>query len=179
MQIRRASLLMAAVCAIATLTSCNKKQTRVEPSVEPAPAVEAPVAVPEEHVQTDNDIFVPIDMDQKMKSILVPVYFDYDKWDLLPESIIQLEKIASFLAENTSVRLLIEGHADERGTNEYNIGLGENRAKTAKEYLASYGVKPSRLEYTSYGRERPATPNCQDDVCHGKNRRVEWSALAK
>jgi peptidoglycan-associated lipoprotein len=171
-------ILSLVLCMMAIETGCNKKVTKVEPAAQPPAAKQEPVAKTE-HVQTDNDVFQPVDMDAKMKEVFQTVYFDYDKSDLRPDAIERLEKIAGFLAENATVRVLVEGHADERGSNEYNIGLGESRAKAAKEYLISYGVKPTRLEHTSYGRERPAFPNCQDEDCHGKNRRVEWKILAK
>jgi peptidoglycan-associated lipoprotein len=91
-----------------------------------------------------------------------------------------LETIASFLKDHPSVRLMAEGNADERGSSEYNMGLGENRAKAVKNYLTSYGISSDRVETTSYGRERPANSNCgEDDACHAKNRRVEWRVLAK
>jgi peptidoglycan-associated lipoprotein len=111
---------------------------------------------------------------------LVPVYFAYDKYDLLPESVSKLEKIAPFLQSNTAIRVLIEGNADERGSAEYNMGLGESRARTVKNYLTTYGIPDTRMEITSYGKERPAVPNCgEDESCHAKNRRVEWKILAK
>jgi peptidoglycan-associated lipoprotein len=160
-----------------TFVGCSKKKTKVEPALEPAPRQE--VVEPEPFKPSDEDVFTPVDMDARMREVLQTVYFDYDKWELKPPAIEKLERIASFLSENVSVRLLIEGHADERGTNEYNIGLGENRAKAAKKYLTAYGIADTRLEITSYGRERPAIPNCPDEECHSKNRRVEWVVLAK
>ncbi|MDD5674372.1 MAG: OmpA family protein, partial [Chitinivibrionales bacterium] len=73
----------------------------------------------------------------------------------------------------------VEGNCDERGSAGYNMGLGENRARVVKEYLVSYGIPASRIEITSYGKERPAVPNCTDDPCHAKNRRDEFKVLSK
>ncbi len=166
-----------AVAALCIVAGCSKKKTKLEVTPQPTPQEEpAPAPV---HVPSDEDVFEPVDMDAKMMEIFATIYFDYDKWDLRPETIEVLEKIAALMSENTTVRVLVEGHADERGTNEYNIGLGENRAKAAKRYLTAYGIKDSRFEATSYGRERPAIPNCSDEPCHSKNRRVEWKILAK
>ena len=95
-----------------------------------------------------------------MKGIFVPIYFAFDKFDLSDNAITSLGKIASFLKENSSVRILIEGNADEIGSDEYNMGLGEKRARVAKKYLINYGISDNRLEITSYGKERPAVPNC-------------------
>jgi|WetSurMetagenome_2_1015567.scaffolds.fasta_scaffold00110_40 peptidoglycan-associated lipoprotein len=158
---------------------CQKKVTKVEepvkPKEQPAPKVEEaprPVQL--------SDSFNVVDLDAKMKEILVPVYFNYDKYDLLPESVSKLEKIAPFLQSNAAIRVLIEGNADERGSAEYNVGLGESRARSVKNYLTTYGIPDTRMEITSYGKERPAFPNCgADESCHAKNRRVEWKILAK
>jgi len=158
---------------------CSKKVTKVEePISKPAPAPKTEVQAPAPAAPSDS--FKVEDLDSKTKEILLPIYFSYDKYDLLPESVTKLEKIAPFLQSKTSLRVLIEGNADERGSSEYNMGLGESRARTVKNYLTTYGVPDNRLEITSYGKERPAFPNCGDDEsCHAKNRRVEWKILAK
>jgi peptidoglycan-associated lipoprotein len=157
---------------------CAKKVTKVDESIQkpaPAPRVETPPPAP-----TPSDSFKVEDLDGKTREILLPIYFSYDKYDLLPESVNKLEKIAPFLQSQTSIRVLVEGNADERGSAEYNVGLGESRARTVKNYLTTYGVSEGRLEITSYGKERPAFPNCgSDESCHAKNRRVEWKLLAK
>jgi peptidoglycan-associated lipoprotein len=177
----RRVLFMSAVSLACLLLAagCQKKVTKVQepikPAEQPAPkAVEAPAPV------QLPDSFKVVDLDSKMKEILLPVYFNYDKYDLLPESVTKLEKIAPFLQSNTAIRVLIEGNADERGSAEYNVGLGESRARTVKNYLTTYGIPDTRMEITSYGKERPAFPNCgADESCHAKNRRVEWKILAK
>ncbi|MFP4014773.1 MAG: OmpA family protein [Chitinispirillaceae bacterium] len=113
-----------------------------------------------------------------MRNALSTIYFDYDKSDLKSEAISALESAASVLNQYPTVRVMAEGHADERGTDEYNMGLGEARANSTKDYLTSYGIEADRLEITSYGKERPANPNCDgDEDCHSLNRRVEWRIL--
>lgn len=173
-------VIMMCCAALMLSTGCSKKVTKLpEQTQKPAPAPQpAEVKAPEPVAQPDS--FKVEDLDAKMKEILLPIYFAYDKYDLMPESVAKLEKIAPFIQTNITLRILIEGNADERGSSEYNMGLGESRARTVKNYLTSYGIAVSRLEITSYGKERPAFPNCGgDESCHAKNRRVEWKILAR
>lgn len=152
---------------------CSKKVVKVEPTPEPPPPayVEPPPPPPPPP---------PRDISGELNALLQPVYFDFDRSELKPDGISTLERIASFIRENSSVRLMAEGNADERGSSEYNMGLGENRARAIKSYLTSYGISSDRIEVTSYGEERPARSGCgSDDACHALNRRVEWQVLAK
>lgn len=84
------------------------------------------------------------------------VFFGYDRYDLTPEARAQLDTQARWLNQYPNVRVTIEGHADERGTREYNIALGERRANATRDYLAGAGVDAGRLSTISYGKERPA-----------------------
>jgi peptidoglycan-associated lipoprotein len=114
-----------------------------------------------------------------IRNALTVIYFDFDQSSLRPEAINALGRIGSVLREYPSVRLMAEGHADERGTSAYNMGLGENRARSVRDYLVSYGISSDRIQITSFGKERPAQPNCGgDEQCHGMNRRVEWRILS-
>lgn len=83
------------------------------------------------------------------------VFFGYDSFTLTPEALSQLELQAQWMRQYPSVRVIIEGHADERGTREYNLALGDKRANAAKNYLVSLGISPSRVQTISYGKERP------------------------
>lgn len=98
------------------------------------------------------------------------VYFDTDSTDLRPEGRATLDRQAQWLARYPQFAVLIEGHADERGTREYNLALGARRAQTVSSYLASRGVNPSRLRTISYGKERPVAV-CNDISCWSQNRR--------
>jgi peptidoglycan-associated lipoprotein len=118
------------------------------------------------------------DLNSRLREVLVPIYFDYNKYSLQNSEIQKLEKIASFLNENTNIRIMIEGHCDERGSSEYNMGLGENRARAVQKWLVAYGISQSRLEITSFGKERPASYGCMDENCHAGNRRDEWKILS-
>ncbi|MBD3346380.1 MAG: OmpA family protein [Chitinivibrionales bacterium] len=174
-------LFLTSAVLLMALYGCGKKTTTIKDTMpEPEPSVTTEVETPEPETEPSDDIvFQTRDIDAEMQEIFVPIYFEYDQYELRGDAIQKLERAARFLSENTDVRILLEGHADERGSNEYNIGLGENRAKTVKSYLTSYGIPSSRLEFTSYGRERPAITNCPDEECHKKNRRVEWKVLER
>ena len=84
------------------------------------------------------------------------VFFGFDRYDLAPEARATLDRQASWLKQYPNVTVTIEGHADERGTREYNLALGERRANSVKNYLAAGGINPSRVKVISYGKEKPA-----------------------
>lgn len=98
------------------------------------------------------------------------VFFDYDSVDLRPEARATLEAQARWLGQYSNLSVTIEGHADERGTREYNLALGERRANSVKNYLVALGVDGSRINTISYGKERPAEVG-SDDSSWARNRR--------
>lgn len=98
------------------------------------------------------------------------VFFETDSSDLSQQGRTTLENQAAWLAQYPNVNILVEGHADERGTREYNLALGERRANTAKNYLVTLGVSPVRVSTVSYGKERPAVPG-SDETSWSQNRR--------
>jgi peptidoglycan-associated lipoprotein len=98
------------------------------------------------------------------------IFFDFDKYDLRTDARTTLDRKASFLNQNSSVRVQIEGHCDERGTVEYNLALGERRANAAKQYLTTAGISAGRLSTISYGEERPLDPG-HNEAAWAKNRR--------
>lgn len=99
------------------------------------------------------------------------VFFESDSTDLTPTAIATLDKQASWLQRYPRYSFLIEGHADERGTREYNYSLGARRAQTVQDYLASRGIAASRMRTVSYGKERPVAV-CNDISCWSQNRRA-------
>jgi peptidoglycan-associated lipoprotein len=101
------------------------------------------------------------------------VFFDFDKYDIRQADAKVLDSNATWLKSNANHLVLIEGHCDERGTNEYNLALGERRAKSAMNYLVSQGVQASRITIISYGEERPAC-NEKTEECWAKNRRAHF-----
>jgi len=101
------------------------------------------------------------------------IFFDFDKYDIRSGDKGTLDENAKWLKSNTGALLLIEGHTDERGTNEYNLALGERRAKATRDYLVSVGIDAGRITVISYGEERPV---CTDktEACWAKNRRAHF-----
>jgi peptidoglycan-associated lipoprotein len=99
------------------------------------------------------------------------VFFETDSTDLTPTGIATLDKQAQWLTQYPRYTVLLEGHADERGTREYNFSLGARRAQTVRDYLTSRGIAGSRLRTVSYGKERPVAV-CNDISCWSQNRRV-------
>ena len=98
------------------------------------------------------------------------VNFDFDKYDLRPDARAILDRKVAFLNENGSVRTQIEGHCDERGTEAYNMVLGERRANAARQYLSTAGLSAGRLSTISYGKDRPLDPG-HNEAAWAKNRR--------
>ena len=101
------------------------------------------------------------------------IYFDFDSIQLTPEAMDILAKKGKWLRDNPSARVTIEGHCDNRGTNEYNLALGEGRAQSAKTFLMDLGIDISRLNTISYGEERPLDPK-QTEMAWAKNRRAHF-----
>lgn len=99
------------------------------------------------------------------------VYFGFDKYDISSDYANLLDAHAAFLRSNPLVRITVEGHADERGTPEYNIALGERRANAVKMYLQGKGVSADQLSIVSYGKEKPAVLG-HDEAAYAKNRRA-------
>ena len=103
-----------------------------------------------------------------------PIYFDYDKSDIRDVSKAVLSKVAEYLQKNPGASVTISGHTDERGTTEYNLMLGDQRAKAAHDYLVRLGIDPIRIKTISFGEERPAAPGSTEDAWQ-KNRRDEFN----
>ncbi len=108
---------------------------------------------------------------QMVQASLKVVYFDYDRYALTPEAQAALQYNAEVLRRAPHLAIVAEGHCDERGTSEYNLALGERRARSAVEYLAGLGVVPNRLSTVSYGSELPVDPG-HNEAAWTKNRRV-------
>lgn len=171
-------LTLAVLVGGALLSGCAKKPPPpppVEPSqpkveapapAAPAPVVEAPkvdtVAAHRERLKT------------RAGEVFKPIYFAFDQSTLGDEGKATAEAIARFLQEFPEVTVRVEGHADERGTNEYNLALGERRAQAVQQYLTSYGVDAGRVSVLSYGEEKPASEG-KDESAWSLNRRAEFT----
>ena len=128
----------------------------------PAPAAAAPAPAPR-----------PVPKEFMAVAALKEVYFDFDKYDIRPEDAKTLDANATWLKSNGDNLVLIEGHCDERGTNEYNLALGERRAKSTMNYLVSQGIQANRITIISYGEERPVCTE-KTEACWAKDRRANF-----
>ena len=111
------------------------------------------------------------------ETALEKIYFDFDSYILSNTARDTLSKDAEYLLKkNVATKVQVEGHTDERGTDEYNLALGERRAKAALNYLVTLGVPAERLSFISYGKEKPADPG-HDEAAWAKNRRAEFRVI--
>ncbi|MCX7918634.1 MAG: peptidoglycan-associated lipoprotein Pal [bacterium] len=170
--------------------SCFKKAKKVEakpevkqqPPPPPPPPAKPPVKPPEEPMEkpeppppappTEEEVKLPPPPAPPKAIELLPVYFAFDKSDLTPEAIATLNKNVAVLKANPDLKVVVEGHCDERGTVEYNMALGERRAKAVRDYYISAGIDKSRIRIISYGEERPIDPGHNEEAW-AKNRRSE------
>ena len=134
-----------------------------------------PVAVEEEEkevVEEKKEEPVSVPPSTKLDAMVMEedIHFDFDKSNLTPAAQENLLMKAQWLKENPNATITIEGHADERGTNEYNLALGDRRADSAKGFLVNLGISASRLTTISYGEERPLCTESNEE-CWAKNRR--------
>jgi peptidoglycan-associated lipoprotein len=161
-----------------------------------APTAEAPVATPPafesgpaERVEETSGFREPepageavsesrSDLSERLNAqgILKRIHFDFDKYDLRGDAIRTLDANSGRIQEHSQLRVRIEGHCDERGTVEYNLALGEKRARAARDYLVSQGVPANRLRIISFGKERPIDPGHNEDAW-AMNRRAEFIFL--
>ena len=149
------------------------------PPPPPAPAPAPAPAPPPPRALTEDDIFGRKTVEQLNAEMpLGDVMFDYDQSTIRDDQRATLQRNADYLRRWTSVRVSVEGHADARGTNEYNLALGERRANAVKEYLVGLGVMGDRMVVVSKGEE---TPLCTDmnEACYEQNRRGHFMITAK
>jgi peptidoglycan-associated lipoprotein len=178
---------MAMPLLVAFLYGCPKKKPatppadlNVETTTVPAPSTSQPEeiqqpATPQVEDKTE-DPLLSADMtvvnDELQRRGFSPnVYFDYDESSLIDEARDKLARNADLLKSSPQLMVTIEGHADERGTNEYNLALGERRANAVRDYLSSLGVAANRLRTISYGEERPVCTQSEES-CWSQNRRA-------
>ncbi len=103
----------------------------------------------------------------------LPIYFDFDRYTIRPDMRSRMEHNAKVMLDHPDIKVEIQGNCDERGTNEYNLALGEKRAKVAKDYLVNMGVDPSRITIISLGEEKPLDPGHNEEAW-AKNRRDDF-----
>ena len=131
-------------------------------------AAQMAVAVPQDSSASN------MTADEQFRASVQDIFYDYDSYDVRPDQGAQLSKAAAYLASNPRIKVLIGGYCDERGSNEYNLTLGQNRADSVKKALISAGVAPDRLRVVSYGKEKPFCTESTEE-CWQQNRRAGFS----
>jgi peptidoglycan-associated lipoprotein len=181
-QLTLMSLLLAGLmitgCAKRPATTAASAATPAPAAPAPAPAPSAPssgaaAAAPAAAAAAPAQAPRPSPKEFMAVAALKEVYFDFDKYDIRPEDAKTLDANAAWLKSNGDNLVLIEGHCDERGTNEYNLALGERRAKATMNYLVSQGIQANRITIISYGEERPVCTE-KTEACWAKNRRAAF-----
>ncbi len=155
---KRFSLIAALMLVLATGFGCAKKSTSVDPEMSSG------------------------EMSQEVRNAIQQItdgriYFAFDKFDIQPEYKAMLNQKADLMKRYSKIRVRIEGNCDARGTQEYNLALGERRARVAYEYLTMLGVNPGQMEMISFGKERPAVEG-NGEAAWSKNRRDEFRVIA-
>lgn len=151
-----------ALCMGVMMSGCAKKAAET-------PTGDKMAKAPAESLETAaSDI-----LEGRTSAPMLPVYFDFDKSDIRADQVERVENNASFLKKSSTVKIRIEGNCDERGTNEYNMALGERRAQSAKKYLMNLGVADARLETVSWGEEK-ALLFGHDELSWDQNRRDDF-----
>jgi peptidoglycan-associated lipoprotein len=150
MRLIRGAKFAVAIAAALTIAACANKTNQLEGA-----GMSAAPGSPQDFVVNVGD----------------RVFFETDQTDLTPQARATLDKQAQWLGQYNRYTFTIEGHADERGTREYNIALGARRAQTVREYLTSRGIEAQRMRTISYGKERPVAV-CNDISCWSQNRRA-------
>lgn len=149
------------------------------PPPPPPPAAPAPAPPPAPKPLSEEDIFRQKTLAQLNAEMpLADVIFDYDQFSIRDDQRGVLQKNADYMRRWTTVRVTVEGHADARGTNEYNLALGQRRANAVRDYVVSLGVTADRFVIVGKGEEEPVCSE-DTDACHARNRRVHFVITAK
>ena len=180
---RASRVLTLSFLALTALGACKKKKPEV--AVTPVSTQPAPAPAPAPPVETCNaacrdSIARANDADARRRAIesaraalTATIYFDYDRSDITDDARAKLDAKVPILSQNAAVRIRIAGHTDSRGSDEYNLALGQRRAAAAKRYLTDRGIDAGRIEIVSFGEER-GTCTEESDSCWSQNRRDEF-----
>lgn len=174
--------LMIAVGLVALLTACNSNPKRGETPDGAGPEDRPPVSVgePVEVATIDPADYADSRNLENPDSLLSQreIYFEFDRSDVRPEFLPVIRAHAAYLRAHPGARMVLEGHADERGSREYNLGLGERRGRAVLELMLAEGAGAAQIEVVSFGEERPVCRQ-SSEACWERNRRVEIVYTAK
>lgn len=174
----RSSIIFSTLAIVALCfagCTCGPEPAQYDSSMEVVEVQEEVVVVEEEPVVAP--VAVPSLAESAASAgALLTTHFDFDKANLNPVAIEKLDKTAAWMQQNPEANIEIAGNCDERGTNEYNMALGERRANSAKKYLVSMGISSDRIATVSYGEEKPIDP-ASNEAAWAKNRRNDYSLV--
>jgi peptidoglycan-associated lipoprotein len=177
---RASRALTLSVVALFALGACKKKPqvaATPEPAPQPQPTQPAPAPAQPECdaacMKARNDAAMAEAVKAATASLTATIFFDYDRSDITDDARAKLDQKVPILTQNSGVRIRIAGHTDSRGSDEYNLALGQRRAAAAKRYLTDRGVDGSRIEIVSFGEERPTCTD-ESEGCWSRNRRDEF-----
>ena len=183
------SILATLIVGLLFVSACAKRPVATVPQAAPAPApapapppAPAPVAPapppPVAAAPAPPPAPRPAPKEYMPNEALKPIHFDFDKSNIRPGDAKILDASAKWLTANPNQLLLIEGHTDERGTDQYNLALGDRRAKAAMNYLVAQGIKADRITTVSFGEERPLCRE-HNEACWSQNRRAMFLVKEK
>lgn len=185
---RRQTVHFLGILAIGTMilvAGCAKPTPRAEGWPEPppqppekAPATERKTPSGEDRLDIENLSLSQLNRVVQDMGLLRDIHFDFDSYELRPDARAILRENATFLRDYPTLRIRVEGHCDERGTNEYNLALGEKRAFASKQFMERLGVASSRLATITYGEERPLDQG-HNEAAWARNRRAHHLIVAK
>jgi peptidoglycan-associated lipoprotein len=159
---RKAGVLLVGILVLLLISSCGKKPP---PPEEPAP----PVVTEEETPKPPEIPTEEVTKKEITQEDMQPIHFDFDRYSLRPDDREILNRNAMVLKDYPDVKIRIEGNCDERGTVEYNLALGEKRARAAMDYLINLGISADRISIITYGKERAS--RCDSEQCWSHDRR--------
>jgi len=168
---RNAILILALGVFIAAISGCHPPPPPPPPT--PTTVDTTPVTPP-----PTRPVEPPAPKPTLQETQFQTVYFDFDKYDLRSDAKAALDANFALLQEFSSAIVKVEGHCDERGSVEYNLSLGEKRAKAVQNYLVGRGIAPARISVISYGKERPVD-NAHNEAAWAKNRRAEFRVISQ
>jgi peptidoglycan-associated lipoprotein len=181
---RASRALTLSIVALVALGGCKRKKPEVAPTPvsnpAPTPAPTPPPAQPEcdaACMEARNNAAKAEAIKAATAALTATIFFDYDRSDITDDSRSKLDAKVPILTQNSAVRIRIAGHTDSRGSDEYNLALGQRRAAAAKRYLTDRGIDGSRIEIVSFGEERPTCTD-ESEGCWSRNRRDEFEITA-
>ncbi len=167
-------VMMLTLAGAALLTGCSKKKAKDGLAGDGATIIPEQLGGDGEFPLGSGTPFDQQGRERLTDTALAPVYFGYDSFQLAPEEVTKIERAADYLTSNDRAVVIVEGNCDERGSNEYNLSLGEQRAQSVRSYLINLGIAAERIQTRSYGEERPAAQGSGESTW-SLNRRCEFA----